>query len=395
MNRRRAGCRRVWTACVGLGCVGLGLTTAPVRAWEPMCDLHLVGDGYIVCYEPGYAADAELAREIIDDAAQRLRREYGRPGPFELQVKLYARPGNGVGPGQTYFDGRAIHYLTPSAPQRTGGTSVLGLPLDSEEFHQKTLTHEYFHAFHLARNRTSFEWGGWFTEAIAEYEGTFGPRAVRRLLYDRLIHYVHGGQRNRVFCCRTLEQGVQAITTNDAYFSGAAILRFLEDRFGRRVPVRLVNSSLPTFEEALEEELAANGTTVQQAFSQLDRWLADEAARTQPDYRPSMACTGRYWESTSGLSFEVRITNNHNRPSSHVTFEHQHRAAAGPPWTTHRTRSRVESAYDRFGVSLPRFTGPNSAPFQIRFRSIGDGLYSAWSNVIAWTAARCATTFSG
>ena len=381
---------------MGLGCVGLGLAAAPAGAREPTCDLHLVGDGYIVCYESRrYAADAELAREIIDDAARRLRRKYGRPVPFELQVKLYARPGNGVGPGQTYFDGRAIHYLTPSARQRRGRTSVLGLPLDSEEFHWKTLTHEYFHAFHLARNRTSFEWGGWFTEAAAEYEGTYGPRAVRRLLNDRLIHYVHGGQRSRVLCCRTLQGGVQTIATDDAYFSGAAVLRFLEVQFGRRVPVRLLNSTLPTFEEALKEELAANGTTVPRAFTQLGRWLAAEAARSQPDYRPRMTCTGRYWESASGLSFEVQIANNRDRPSSHVTFEHQHRAGAGGPWTTHPARSRVELQWDGFGVSLSRFTGPDSAPFQIRFRSIGDGLYSAWSNVIAWTATRCATTFSG
>ena len=36
-----------------------------------------------------------------------------------------------IAPGRTYFDGSAIHYLTPSAPERNGPTSSLGLPLDS------------------------------------------------------------------------------------------------------------------------------------------------------------------------------------------------------------------------------------------------------------------------
>ncbi len=49
--------------------VALELMTGAAAAQEPTCDLRLVGDGYSVCYEPGYAQDAELEREILDLAA--------------------------------------------------------------------------------------------------------------------------------------------------------------------------------------------------------------------------------------------------------------------------------------------------------------------------------------
>ena len=96
--------------------VALELMTGAAAAQEPTCDLRLVGDGYSVCYEPGYAQDAELAREILDLAAQRLRVKYGPPDPFDLDVKLYTAPTGAVQAGRAYFDGRAIHYLPPSAP---------------------------------------------------------------------------------------------------------------------------------------------------------------------------------------------------------------------------------------------------------------------------------------
>ena len=100
--------------------------TATATGQEPTCDLRLAGDGYTVCYESGYAADAELAREILDLAVQRLGMKYGRAEPFDLEVKLYAEPTAAVHAGRTYFDGGAIHYLTPSAPERHGRTSSLG-----------------------------------------------------------------------------------------------------------------------------------------------------------------------------------------------------------------------------------------------------------------------------
>ena len=55
--------------------VALGLMTGMTgvaAAQEPMCDLRLQGDGYTVCYELGYEDDADLARSILDQAAQRL-----------------------------------------------------------------------------------------------------------------------------------------------------------------------------------------------------------------------------------------------------------------------------------------------------------------------------------
>ena len=368
-------------------------------AQEPTCDLHLVGDGYRVCYESGYDRDAELTREIVDRSARRLRRKYGRPPAFDLDVKLYATPTDAVYAGRTYFDGSAIHYLTPSAPERQGGRSVLGLPLDSTEFHYKTLTHEYMHAFHLATNPVSFRWSGWFTEAVAEFEGTFSTAPQNgQALYDRLIAYVHDERSGHVSCCRTLRPGTQALMTTDAYFAGTAILKFLEDEFGADILVRLLKSESGTLETALSEELTAR--TLPETFTRLQEWLGDRYGQlSRPDYTPSMACTGRYWQSSSGLSFEVRIVNSAQRPSDFTRFTSQYRRDASRSWTTNPTGSIVGLEVSAFGVSPPLFTGPSSPPFQWRARACPSGgqysLCSQWSNVINWTAESCARTEVG
>lgn len=113
-----------------------GPLAAISAAQEPTCDFSLAsGYGHTVCYEPGYAQDAELARDILDLAAQRFMVKYGAAGPFDLAVKLYAQPTGRVRAGYTYFDGSAIHYLAPSAPERAGRRSSLGLPQDSTAYH--------------------------------------------------------------------------------------------------------------------------------------------------------------------------------------------------------------------------------------------------------------------
>ena len=376
--------------------------TATATGQEPTCDLRLAGDGYTVCYESGYAADAELAREILDLAVQRLGMKYGRAEPFDLEVKLYAEPTAAVHAGRTYFDGGAIHYLTPSAPERHGRTSSLGLPLDGIAFHYKTLTHEFFHAFHRARNRNSFDWSGWFREGLAEYEGIFNTAPYNGDdTHDRLIREVHDEQRHRVFCCRTLEPGIETITTTDIYNAGATILWFLEDRFGPGVHVRLLTSRLSTFEEGLTDALSSHATTVAEAFEQLREWLAERYATRDgpgraPEYKPNMTCTGRYWTRRTGrLSFEVRIVNNDQRPADHVVFQHQYRTGASIPWVTSPELSSVRLDATSYGNAVPLFTSVSSPPFRWRARSCPvaaqtDDVCSDWSNVIEWTAASCA-----
>ena len=372
----------------------LAMATIATAA-EPTCDLRLVGDGYSVCYEPGYAQDAELAREILDLAAQRLRVKYGPPDPFDLDVKLYTAPTGAVQAGRAYFDGRAIHYLTPSAPDRAGGTSSLGLPHNSTEFHYKTLTHEYFHAFHKARSSHSYGWAGWFHEALPEFEGIFGTAPYNGPeLYDFLIEHVYERRRNRIFCCRTLQDSIETITTSDVYNAGAAILKFLEDQFGADIHVRLLTSRAATFEAALTDELASHAMTVPETFERLRAWLSETHRGTGATYTPSMACTGRYWQRPDGtFSFDVRILNNPRRPESHEIFQQQYRPAASRPWTTHTELSSVPR--NGSGFSNPLFTGPASRPFQWRARSCPRQSQtirtcSNWSNTIDWTAASCA-----
>ena len=371
-------------------------------AQEPTCDLQVAGDGYVVCYESGYVEDAEFAREILDLTAQRLRTKYGPADPFDLEVKLYPEPTDSVYAGRTYFDGSSIHYLTPSAPERNGRTSSLGLPLDSSEYHYKTLTHEYFHAFHRARSSHSFGWGGWFREGLAEFEGIFGTAPHNGPeLYDLLIEHVYENRRHRVFCCRTLQPGIETITTTDVYNAGAAILKFLEDRFGAGVHVRLLTGQQATFEDALAEELTSHVTTVSETFDGLREWLSDRYGQLnephEGDYTPSLACTGRYSQRTSGdLSFEVRILNNAQRPASHEAFQQQYRPDASQPWTTRSTIAIVPKSFSASNYSTPLFTSLSSPPFQWRARSCPrraqtSDACSNWSNTINWTVASCAS----
>ena len=78
---------------------------APGHAGEPTCDLSLQGNGYIVCYEDGYEADAEATRTIPDEQAVRLEAKYGGPIPSWLTVKLYAEPAYKVSAGAAYYPG--------------------------------------------------------------------------------------------------------------------------------------------------------------------------------------------------------------------------------------------------------------------------------------------------
>ena len=104
----------------------VGALPGTSAAGEPTCELRLVGYGYTVCYEPGFAHDAELARDIVDLAAQRLRWKYGPADPVALDVKLYGEPTGRVRSGYTYFDGSAIHCLTPSPPAPVPAGSCRG-----------------------------------------------------------------------------------------------------------------------------------------------------------------------------------------------------------------------------------------------------------------------------
>lgn len=129
-------------------------------------------------------------------------------------------------------------------------------------------------------------------------------------------------------------------------------------------------------------------------------WLAepDGVTGTVDSYMPRVACTGRYWYPNSGgISFEVRILNNDQRPLSHDVVQQQYRRDASGPWTTDPTLSLVVPGLEASGFSTPLFTDVSSPPFQWRARSCPrqaqtDDMCSDWSNVISWTAASCAGT---
>ena len=228
----------------------------------------------------------------------------------------------------------------------------------------------------------------WMREGLAEYDGYFHTTEYNRTTaVDSLIQRVDQRERGEIYCCRTLDDH-DGISTSSTYYGSAVIMLFLEEQFGEEIHTEL-------FRTPLRELLERNGKTVEETFDDLEEWFNQQIERPGgEDYTPSMACTGRYWYTNSGgISFEVRILNNYQRPASHEVFQQQYRPDAFRPWTTKSSLSLVSG--DTSGFSTPLFTSVSSAPFQWRARSCPrsaqtDDVCSNWSNIINWTAASCA-----
>ena len=55
------------------------------------CGLQLQGNGYTVCYDEGYRADAEFVRDVLNPAAGRFRTRY-RPSSTPVDIHYSQNP---------------------------------------------------------------------------------------------------------------------------------------------------------------------------------------------------------------------------------------------------------------------------------------------------------------
>lgn len=347
---------------------------------------------YTICYDSRFAEDADLAERWINNAFDIAETKYNVVAPVQrrghdLEITIFLAPhptsrANRFRATVTCCSDEVsleIHIMSPSAPE-------YGRP---EDDFIKTLTHEMMNTLHYeAREPPNISPPLWVREGLAEYEGYYTTSGNEAKI-DGLIEYVYDHLQGEILYGYSLEGSTPTIVSVDRYRASAAVMIFFAERFGEEIHYKL-------FEKPMNEALADYGVETEAAFRELDEWLDQKYSTppTGPDsYVPSMACTGRYWRSSSGLSFEVRILNNGQRPSAHDAFQSQYRRDASRPWTTKSSVALVRQ--DSSGFSTPLFTSTSSPPFQWRARSCPlfqptDRSCSAWSNTINWTAATCA-----
>ena len=369
------------------------------------CRLPLQGDGYTICYEGGYRADAEFVRDVLNPATSRFRTRYG-PSSTRVYVHLLAEPATVgsvmVRPGQAVAVGglsqRAIYLMARSAPAMQGACcNGIGLQFTDIGYQRTVLVHEYSTVFQQHHSGYR-KWAGWFVQGLQQYEGLTAAGSPD--LWQRTAERVY---RDNTVSCGSGSGGAEELVVSERYWAGALVLRFLADRFGESAHIRILRSSRSTLREAIADEQPP-GETPCELFDRFRNWMHETYGLGQPvesvQYTPQVACTGQYWQRNDGtFSFEVRVLNNDRRPARHQLFQQQHRSDSSRSWTSPRGLTTLPTTRDSSGFANALFTGPSSAPFQWRARSCPseaqtDDLCSNWSNTINWTAASCAATRS-
>jgi len=361
---------------------------------------------FTICYSPDYPDDLDFVAPWVSRAfdlgAEKyrvLRPTYGG-NPFYLTVYLpgaeTALTSQGLvrmaccypdGEGTTHAE---IHYLTPAVWE---GDVLGGLGQPPEYYHPHYLTHETVHFFQWAccrddANADGYRWPTWLTEGMAESDGYRHTTEYSRTTAVALLRQrVRDHELDGAIYGENLS-GDRVLAVPSVYWAGGWVMNHLADTYGDEIHLDLLR-------RPLADVLQAHGTTIGQLFHDLVAGLAIEPQEIPTDeYAPHVACTGRYWRSSSGLSFEVRIVNNAQRPHDFTRFSSQYRRDASASWTMDPTGAHVEPGWAEFGVSPPLFTGPSSRPFQWRVRACPSGGQSSecsgWSNVINWTAESCA-----
>ena len=205
-----------------------------------------------------------------------------------------------------------VHYLTPSAWE---GSVLGGLSTPSEYYHPHYITHEVMHFFQwaccfAAANASGYHWPTWLTEGMAESDGyRHTTEYSRTTAVAKLRNRVLDQELDSVIYGRNLLDE-QVLTVTSVYWAGGWVMNYLAERYGDAIHVDLLR-------RPLAEVLPVYGTSTGRLFDDLVDELDAGRRPVAGAAYPSMACTGRYWHSTSGLSFEVRILNNDERPANH------------------------------------------------------------------------------
>ena len=252
--------------------------TEPDLAWR--ADQH---DSYTICYVQEYAHDLQFYARWLRRGTAIMRNKYGfeRHHHDELLVFLHPEliPGHGLRADFQVVDGErvAIHVVTLSAPawaERNHCCHTEALRL-GRNYQAKVLVHEYVHAF----QRLDYDTPRWFYEGIAEYEGIYNTTTYNSTVNHRaLMAYVvakkapNGRRRLLVGCCQTLPPGEPMFIVDDVYNGGAFLLKFLEERVGPEIHVRLFKHGATPFDAALRDALAEAGMTVPEMFDEIAAW---------------------------------------------------------------------------------------------------------------------------
>ena len=185
-----------------------------------------------------------------------------------------SRDGDGVA------DRAWIPYLTLSNSdwQRTSCLGRLCTP--HNQGHIKDLMHEFTHAIQrtaqarlctISEGCPSGSFNPWPGEGLAEFEGTFNTTPHNRTeTFRKLVEYV--ADNDLAYLATTLDYK-QSLQSVDAYAGSNLLMKFLADRFGEDIHVRLTHSAPATLEDVLRSEYAAEGVSVFDLFAELKAWM--------------------------------------------------------------------------------------------------------------------------
>ena len=264
-------------------------------AYDPTIDwLEAPYVGYSICYTEEYASDVAFVKRWIDHARTELFEKYKvdqlRNGQtkLDLSIMLLPEPNDDAGVGLTRF--RCCHnasgelsdtgsianipYLTPSHPDWSAYQTLGKLGLPHDDAHAKNLVHEFTHAVQHSIWGFWTDVPEWVREGLAEYEGLFNATEHNRTVgLSYLIRYVHDRIPDRIFLATSVGSDAQSITTSDVYFGGNLIMKYLADKFGEDIHLRLVDHTYPTFNEAMDAEYKAADTTAAEVFKDLQAWI--------------------------------------------------------------------------------------------------------------------------
>ena len=232
---------------------------------------------YTIYYMQEYEHDVEFVRTWMDRSERLMLDKYGlqRHG-YDIAVYLPPKPTRRAGRGHSTLvcclsdNTGEIHYLTPSAPAYGGG-SLGSLGLSADDYHSKTLMHEYITVGHIRVGEEGKSKGfpyysapSWFVQGLQEYDGMFHSTVSNRTAgYERLLDYAEKSLRGTFY-----DFGSSSI-----YFGGTLLHRFLVEQYGEDIHLDLLTSEQPTFDLALDEQLARHGRTASEAFEDFQRWF--------------------------------------------------------------------------------------------------------------------------
>ena len=344
---------------------------------------------YTIYYVQEYESDVAFVRTWLNRAERLMLEKYGiaRHG-YDISVYLPPAPTQRTNKGRATLlccsnNTGEIHYMTPSAPAYGSG-SLGGLGLSADDYHAKTLIHEYITVGHTRVSEDKprgFEYysaPSWFHQGLEEYDGMFhSTKSNRTTGYERLLDHADKRLRDTFY----------SFGSSSIYFGGVLLLRFLAEQHGEDIHSELLSSGQPTFANALAEELDLRGRTASEAYEDFQRWFeaklaggttAMPEAREFPLYFAHSAAGGG-WRTdlvllnahrTRTAEATVEVFGQHGTPRAEEQLNLQALSAA--EWTLPTGEEEVEAG----GVVV---SSPEKLSGFLRFRHEGGAATSVQS----------------